>query len=313
MAAYKSLRILAIAILVVSSLVNFTSIPKAKAETISVIPPKFELFGNPGDVITEKLRVRNDSDREVTYQTASEDFTASGDQGEINLIEDPDAPRTNFSLTKWLTVEPSRFSVPAKQEKVINITIRIPKNGEPGGHYAAIQVRLAGQPTMGSGSGASVESRLNSLILLRVSGNLEEKLKLESFKSEDPFYQNGPVNFILRTKNEGNVHLAPNGTITITNTFNRKVKEIPLRLANVLPNSSRSIKTAWEDKNMVGRYTATLVASYGQNKAPLTSSTTFYVIPLSLVWITLGVIILIIFLITKRKRIKKILHSLTSD
>jgi len=284
---------------------------KAKAETISVSPPKFELFGNPGDIVNEKLKVRNDSGSELTYKMLVEDFQAGDEEGGVLFVEDPDAPKTNFSLANWVTVEPSQFTVPANGERVINVNIRIPRDAEPGGHYASVQIRLAGDQVVGGG--ASVESRLNSLILLRVSGNVTEKVVLEEFKPADTWQQFGPIDFTLKSRNEGNVHVAPTGTIIVTDTFNRKVQEIPLRVANVLPGSSRAIKTTWDRKNLIGRYTATLVANYGQNQEPLTATTTFYVIPLTLVWIVLGLIIIIVLLITQRKTLKRALNRLTSD
>lgn len=286
-------------------------VQRAHAEAVTVIPPKFELFGNPGDIISEKLRVRNDGDTSIVYQIQVEDFQAAGEQGGVNLIDDPNAPTTAFSLKSWISVEPTRFTLNPGEERVLNYTIRIPKDGEPGGHYASILVKLGGQEQVTGG--ASVESNVGSLILMRVSGALTEKVKVENFSADKNYYQYGPVKFALKTKNEGNVHVAPTGTIVITDIFGKKVKEIPLTSANVLPNASRSINTNWEDKNMVGRFTATLVATYGQQKQTLTASTTFVVFPVVLIWIIGGGLILVILALTQRKKLRKLINKLTSD
>lgn len=306
----KRLLTTALALVAISSGLLF-KLPTAKAEVISISPPQFQLFGNPGDIINETMRVRNDGTNTATYQTSIEDFTASGDQGGIDLVEDPNAPKKSYSLAKWMTIEPSRFTVPANSEKVLNVMIRIPKNGEPGGHYASVQIKLSGGNL--SGSGASVESRLNSLVLLRVSGDIKEKLDLNEFKTDSNYYQTGPINFALKTTNKGNVHSAATGLIVITDTFGHKVKELPLKVGNVLPESSRSITTTWDTKSLFGFYTATLVATYGQNKIPLTSTTKFTVIPITAVVIILVLLVVIFLSITQRKKIKQILHNLTSD
>jgi hypothetical protein len=309
--------LLRIATLVVGTFVltsaGFTSPGLSRAETISISPPEFQLFGNPGDVLNETVKVNNNSQNAVTYTTSVEDFSASGDTGGISISDDPNAPTTNFSLKKWIVLEPSQFSVAANAQKLVNMQIIIPKNAEPGGHYATVRVNAGGGNV--SGGGASVQSQLNSLVLLRVSGNVTEKLSLQAFNTSQYYYQYGPVSFNLKTKNTGNVHVAPNGTIVITDMFNHKVAEIPLRLANVLPDSSRAITTSWTEKSMVGKFTATLVANYGDgtNIQPLTASTTFIVFPLIYVWIALVIIIIIILLITKRRSFRKILHRLTSD
>ncbi|MBU6389805.1 Fn3-like domain-containing protein [Patescibacteria group bacterium] len=290
----------------------FAPVPAAHADTISISPPKYELLGNPGDIVSEKLKVTNLGGSDATYNTTVQDFTASGEAGGVNLV-DPNSPRTTYSLAKWVTIEPSSFTVPAGKEKIVNFTIHIPQNAEPGGHYASVIVETAGAPVVGGG--ASVVSHLNSLILLTVSGKITNNLALETFQTTQSFYQFGPVAFNFRTHNNGNVHEAPQGAVTITDTFGHKVAELPLPQANVLPSASRLVTFTWDKKNLVGRYTASLVATYGsgQTKTPLTATTTFYVVPFYLVWTVVGVIILIILLIAQRKRFKKLLHAITSD
>lgn len=286
----------------------------ARAETISVIPPKFELLGNPGDILTEKLRVRNDGSTPNTYITDVEDFTANGDQGGVSFVEDPQAPTTTYSLAKWITVSPAQFSVKASDEQDINITIRIPKTAEPGSHFAAVQVKLSATDQAAPGT-AIVESKLNSLILLRVNGNAAESLSIDQFHSGNNFYQKGPVDLVLRTKNTGNVHLFPQGSITITDMFNRKVADVPLTEANVLPGSARQVITSWDSGSAIGKFTATMVATYGDTatKQALTATTTFYIIPIPLIVGIIVLLLVIIIAITQRRKFRKILHRLTSD
>ena len=300
------------ALLVSSSMATLTSFKGvAHADTLSVSPPKFDLFGSPGDVVNEKIKVRNDGTTTLNYGSKVADFTANGDLGGVNINDDPKAPTTNYSLAKWVTVQPAKFSVAPGQEKILNLVIRIPENAEPGGHYASVQLSLSGAPT--AGSGASVVSTIDSLILLRVSGNLTEKLSLDSFTTDNNYYPNGPVNFLIRTKNSGNVHVAPTGTIIITDMFGHKAQELDVTGANVLPGSDRLNKVTWDQKGMVGRYTAQLVTTYGQTRQPLTASVTFIVFPPILLALLIGVLLLLVILITQRKWVRKMIHNLSSD
>jgi hypothetical protein len=287
---------------------TFTA-PAATAATISVSPPRFELYGNPGDVLNEKIKINNPTDADITYQVELENFTAQGDEGNVDFYD----PQSNesYSLAKWITVEPTRLTVPAGQERILNYTIRIPRSGEPGGHYASVLVKLAGGDV--AGGGASVQSRVGTLILLRVSGDVNEALQLENFRTDNSYYQAGPVTFNLRTKNSGNVHVAPTGTIVVTNLFGRKVKEIQLNQANVLPGASRQVKTTWEDKRLVGRYTATLVAKYGQKDQNITASTTFIVLPPAYLAVFTTILVFLFLLVTQRKKLRKIINKITSD
>jgi len=283
----------------------------ARADSIGLTPPKFELLGNPGDTVNEKIKVENRDNSDTTYQIDVEDFKAADDDGSVSLVDDPNAPATNFSLAQWVTVEPKRVTVPAGQEKVIDVTIKIPKDAEPGGHYASVLVHVAGISTA-EGS-ASVESRVGTLVLLRVSGAITEKLNVDIFKTNESYYQQGPVEFELRTTNTGNVHVAPAGTIVITNMFGKKIQEIPLTTANVLPGSSRIVRTTLDNKGLLGRYTATLVANYGQSKQNITATTSFIVFPVYLIVIIVVVFLVLYWALRNRRKLKKILHSLTSD
>ncbi|CAN5130256.1 hypothetical protein BH11PAT4_BH11PAT4_1270 [soil metagenome] len=285
------------------------------ADTVSVIPPRFELRGNPGDTIQEKLRIRNDSQQSITYAIQVEDFQAKDDQGGVDIIED-DSGNDSYKLASWITTDLTRVTVAAGEEKTLTATIKIPKSAEPGGHFATILIKRSGGEVSG---GASVDSRIGSLILLRVSGAITESAAVDSFKAEESIAQYGPVTFSLRTKNDGNVHVQPKGTIVIYNIFGREVTKIPLTQANVLPGSARIVKTLWDEKNLVGRYTATLQATYEQNSQPgvepktLTASTTFVVFPLWLLWTILGIIIILFLMVTQRKGIKRALNRLTAD
>lgn len=304
--------ITALAIVAVVMVAMNSGLKGAKADTITIIPPKFELFGNPGDIINEKLRVRNETNAQIEYSVAVEDFVAQGDQGGINLIEDPKSAKNSYSLANWVTFEPHNFSVAPDEEKDITVNVRIPKNGEPGGHYASIVVKRAGE-AITAGSGATVQSHINSLILLRVSGDVTEKLAVENFRTENQYYQYGPVKFVLKSKNSGNVHVVPTGKIIIKNMFGKKVKELPLNQANVLPGASRSVTTIWDTKNLVGRYTADLISSYGQQTQPLMASTSFIVFPVYLIAVIIATIAILFLFITQRKKVKRFINRLTKD
>jgi hypothetical protein len=279
---------------------------------LTVIPPKFELFANPGDTVTEKVRLRNESDFPVTYNVITEDFTSSGEEGAVAL-EDQTSTNTNYVLANWITPELKDISLQPKEESTFNFKIDVPKDAEPGGHYASILFSSGGETQPGA---ASVTSRIGSLILLRISGNVKETAAIETFEAPN-YSQKGPVVFTLRMKNDGNVHIRPKGTIIITNLLNQKVAEIPLAGANVLPGAVRKMDTSWDQTNPLGVFTATLVATYGQQNLPLTSAIRFTVIsPLAAILITLAIVAAIVFLITLitgRHRFKKALKALTDN
>ena len=281
------------------------------ATSTTIIPPRFTLYADPSDRVADSVKVVNNGNADATYHVVVEDFSASGDQGFVSLQSNKAAPTTNFSLANWISVEPSEFTIPAGGTQVVQFTISVPAKAEAGGHYASVLVEN-GASTATSG-GAAVVNSIGSLILLQVSGNITEKLSVTSFNAENSYSQYGPVNLDLLETNTGNVHSATAGTVVITNIFGKKVAEIPITPENVLPGSSRQVVVTWNTKNLVGRYTATLVGTYGQSHQTISASTTFIVFPLTIVYILIGIIVVIFLLITQRRRLKKLINNLTSD
>jgi len=299
--------ILAFIVAFVPSIINAADTPPTGS--VTVVPPRFELFGNPGeDVPTQALKVTNESSNESSFTVQMEDFKAVGEDGNVNLMEQNSD--LTYSLAKWITASPSSFTLKPKETKIINYSISIPKNAEPGGRYASIIVNMGGQVKVEGG--AVVAPRVVSLVLLRVSGNVKEEASVESFKVPG-YSEKAPIKLDLRVKNSGRNHIKPKGSIIITNILGQKVDEIQVEGENVLPGAIRKMTTEWKtNKFLAGRYTATLVATYGEkNDKPLSATVSFFVMTKTTAY-ALGIGIVVLALaFTKRKSLRKTLHNLT--
>jgi hypothetical protein len=265
---------------------------QVNTRAMTIIPPKFELFSNPGDQIVETIRVRNDSDTPATYEVVIEDFTSVGEEGQVVLQEEE---VSTFSLARWIEPEATDLILQPGEERAFTFTINIPRNAEPGGHYASVLFQAPGEDQPGA---AAVTQRIGALVLLRVSGNVIENAEIETF--EAPTYSpTTPVILTLRVKNNGNTHINPKGTIIITDLFGNKVDELPLNGQNVLPGVVRKMDTEWKQPNVLGYYTATMVATYGQQNLPITAASKFFVInTTAAILIGVGTIAFILFVVS---------------
>ncbi len=297
-------------------LIGLSTLPASQVRAqgnagLTLIPPKYELFANPGDVITETIRLRNNSTDPITFAVLLEDFSSAGEEGKVVLEEGE--TEQNYSLKDW--IEPSSKNVFLQPEEEITFpfSIVVPNDAEPGGHYASLIFQIGGDETVGGVT--SVQHRVGSLILLRVSGNVVEDAQIESF-SAPTYSQKGPVSFDLRVKNNGTTHVMPNGTIVITNIFGKKVEEIPLDGANVFPGAIRKMTTEWDKQSLLGIYTATVVATYGQQSLPLTSAVKFTVFsPVMAILLSVGLVAGLVFLlsiISGRSRLLKALKIIAT-
>jgi hypothetical protein len=269
--------------------------------SISISPLSFELTANPGDILTNKLNIYNRNNSTVPVKMEVEDFVASGEMGAV-LVQETD--NETYSLAKWIKVYPENIILKPNEKRIVTFEIIVPPDGEAGGHYGSVLASFGGDSVSG-GSGSAISSKVASLVLLNVSGEVIEDLDVLDFSAPE-FQEYGPVPFEIRFENKGTVHVKPRGFITITDMFGNKVKDLEFPFKNVLPGSVRRINIEWDGGFLMGKYTAMLVGSYGNNNEPLELNVvTFWVLPWKLM---LGVSVVILIILTilflTRKRIR---------
>lgn len=269
------------------------------SQSLSVSPLTFELTANPGNSLTNKIKISNPSNRPVNIRMTVEDFKPTGETGSVIITEDESY---TYSLSQWVSVEPTEFTLPPLGQQVVTFTIDVPAQAEPGGHYGSVLAEVLPSEVEG---GSAIAQKVGVLVLLSVAGEVTEQLLVKEF-SAPSFIEEGPIVFLLRFENLGTVHVRPKGFISITNMLGKKEADIAFPQKNVLPNSIRKLEVSWDPGFAIGKYTATLVANYGINNLPLTAVITFWVVPwkkILVVFIATFIIITILFLARKRIRL----------
>jgi hypothetical protein len=297
-----SISVLAISLLMVS-LIQSARAQEADQVTLSLSPQIINVSANPGEPPIENVvRLTNGGDLPLEIDTIPKNILPTGEEGAVDLTED----QTSYSLAEWITVEPERISIAPSQTVDFTVSIAVPENGEPGGHFGTVVFKTIPPDSDSGAAAALVSQEIAPVILVSVAGDISEELEIESFGSTKSFWSNEkPITFETRTENLGSIHLKPIGTITIKNMFGGEVTTIPIEEKNVLPESIRRVETEWSDPGFaVGRYTADLSLVYGEDDNILTATTTFTVFP----WQTLipvGLIAIAVFyiLIKFRSRI----------
>jgi hypothetical protein len=150
-------------------------------------------------------------------------------------------------------------------------------------------------------------------MLLTVSGPLNENLTIQQFATSHKgrigkVLDGIPIDFIVKLKNNGNVHEQPVGEIVITDMFGKKVANLNVNSPprNVLPRSTRKFQSPLDstvigNKKLFGRYHATLTVSYG-TKQKVKSELTFWVIPWKLIVAVIAILIIGFFAIREGLR-----------
>ena len=271
-----------------------------KPTGLTVTPSNIELLVKPGDTITKEINVANFTGADVSINVDRRNFTAQGEEGQVSLTTN----ENSYSLASWITVAPEKDSIPNNTTQKFTVTIKIPNNAEPGGHFGSVVFGTTADKKNLKQTGAVVSQEIASLILVKIAGDVNENAIIESFKSLKPFYELGPVSFETRVKNESTVHVKPVGTLTVTDMFGQKLTG-QVEQRNILPGAIRKIPGMLNNKLLIGKYTASVSLVYGtQNNAPLVAQTTFWAFPVRYALVALVILIL---LFVMRKRLYKAL------
>jgi hypothetical protein len=307
---------------------------------LTTSPLPVNLSSNPGQTITTDLRIQNSDSQSQKIKVSLMKFSAYGETGKPALQDR--APGDDYF--DWVSFSPSVFTASPNQWQTVKMTIKVPKEAAFGYYYAVIFSPVDQNPT---GKGSKFIGSTAILVLLDVkSPNAKRSAEIANFSVNRKFYEFLPANFSVRLHNTGNVHLLPAGTIYIKRG-SKQVAAIPLNSqhGSILPNSYRVYTAAWSDgfpvyqtkqvdgrvvldKNdqpvqqlkwnfnqvthlKFGHYTANLLAVYdnGSRDVPLEASVSFWVIPLRLVAIVIGLLALIgglvTYIVILRRRLRR--------
>ncbi|TAK95295.1 hypothetical protein EPO05_04555 [Patescibacteria group bacterium] len=275
----------------------------------AVGPTQFEIEANPGDTIVKEIQVDDRKGERQTYQTSVEDFEGSmTDPTQTAILQGDKSGK--YSAKDWFSVELKEFSLEHGDRQFFNVMIKVPKDADPGDHYASVLVTAVPQddPTqLANGQNVRIISRVGSLFFIRVKGPASEVGKLESFGvskfwnwrlpgERDAKTGNfaTPINFQSVFSNTGTVRLRPEGKIEIFNQFGKLIDTLPVEAYNVLRDSLRGIDYQWTPSGLfMGKYTAVLTLNRGYGDQVDVRSVQFRIIPLKEIIIVIIVLIII--------------------
>lgn len=315
-----------------------TADPEALYLTTSPLP--ISLVGKPGESVKADLKVKNGGKKTEILKVGLLKFSAYGEEGKPELKD----RETGDDYFDWVHFSESQFSAEPDQWHTVTMMIDLPSDAALGYYYAVTFSRL--NPPKSSQTN-KLQGGTAILVLLEARvDNARREVKIEEFHAKHRIYEFLPVEFNIKLKNTGTIHLASTGNIFIKRGGKTiGTLEVNPGAGNILPGSKRIFNTSWHDgfpvyepkqkdgnvelKNgsqvynlkwdisklghlRIGRYTADLVMSYddGKRDVPLEAVVSFWVIPWRLIFFALvpiiGVSLLVYNYIRLRKRVKKL-------
>jgi hypothetical protein len=274
---------------------------------LRVSPVRTDLTINPGQTQNVTINVTNVTSASATFQAIVNDFMGNpNESGQPAIILNPNEFAPGHSLKRFVTPI-ANFSLGPGQQKAVIVKISVPKNAAGGGYYGAIRFAPAGNSSAKDQT-VSLAGSVGSLILVKVPGNISEKLSIVSFdaRAKDRpssfFTTSKDLNAVVRFQNQGNIQEEPFGKILLKNRSGKVIGQYEVNNinppGNVLPDSIRKFPVALGNKvGKFGQYKLEGNFGYGANGQLLSASTTFYIIPFSIIIAFVGLVLLVVFIV----------------
>ncbi|MCB9811888.1 LytR C-terminal domain-containing protein [Candidatus Nomurabacteria bacterium] len=273
--------------------------------SLSVTPTLFEMSATKGQMWQSNIKVINTNTFPLTVYARPVNFAPRGESGQGKFVPILSDVTEGSTLAEWIQLDPETpYTIEPEQSLTIPFTIDVPEDAAPGGHFAAV---LVGTKPPESSDRLEIRTSqiVTSLFFLRIEGDVVEDGRIRSFSVANRFATRPEAEFDLRFENRGNVHIQPQGQITIYNMWGKERGVIPINLqthfGNVLPDSIRNFQFSWQGEFSVtdiGRYTAKVALAYGNDVRQFSDSeVTFWVVPLKPLLLTLLIVGLIVMFI----------------
>ncbi len=278
------------------------STPSSNGQGFQISPVLLELNADPGKSYTINLKLKNTTSGSLLAKAQVNDFGAKNESGDPEIFLQDSPENQTFSMRHWVASIPNNL-FKTQESKVIPVTINVPGDAEPGGHYGV--VRFSGVPPEleNDDSAVALSASIGTLVLIRVSGNVKESAQIASFYASQneyqrSFFERGPLTFVERIQNTGNIHVKTKGTVEVKNLFGKTVASLPVNdpPKNVLPKSIRRFEQTWNKPWLIGRFKAKLQLTYGNSGQNLAREITFWIIPWKLLFAILALVITVILL-----------------
>lgn len=223
---------------------------------LTVSPAITEWIVQPGDSQTKKILVINKTKKLLPVQTIVQGLTVQ---------ETTVGDKSIFDASQWFSISEPDFILRPKQSRTVTITVRPPKNAEPGGHYATVYFRQVAPPALQT---SGVAARVGMLGFVVVKGDIRKSLSVTALR-HDWLYRG--VELTAQLRNTGNVHGLPRGLFIVEDWLGREVERFAVPPGMLLPHTERNYTALWRSPPM-GFYTVKLLFSYNGKQQPIVAT-----------------------------------------
>jgi hypothetical protein len=267
--------------------------PSANAESIDlgVFPPIIQIDAKSPADVENPISIENFSNSSLTLDIVFRPFKPL-ENGDIEYLDQEEAVEFEPLFSKVSVYDQdqkiNKITLSPKQKKDLKLRIEITPDQKPSEYYFSTIFISEDLSNIGSTQSLAIGG-IATNVILSVGPVGTTKGKISQFSA--PFFLlKGPVPFTVKVANESSHYITTNGIITIKDIFGKTVGKIDLLPVNVLANSERLIPSTnvrdpqalWNEKFLLGIYSAKAVVGLSEEGPILSKTTTFFALPLEL-------------------------------
>lgn len=203
--------------------------------------PNFSVDAEPGDMVTDSIRVRNYGDESLPLAIYASDALVT-ESGALDLLPAGEKP---VDVGAWTSLDVDSIDVPAQDYVDVPFTIQVPDDAESGDHAGGIVTSFASETTS-DGEPVVLDRRLGSRVQVRVAGTLAPSMEITDLAADysggvNPL-QPGDLDVTYTVANTGNLRLAAYQLVTAEGPAGLGAADTePDPLPELLPDNSLNL------------------------------------------------------------------------
>jgi ABC-type sugar transport system permease subunit len=266
---------------------------------------------DPGSKLTKEIRVINIKEDPIDAYIYATDGTQTT-TGSFTVL-----PKTSeqINIGNWVKFEKDQVHLEGMEQKYVKYTIDIPSNITPGVYGGGLAVQPMSPKTNQQSTGAIVSTRVVTPIFIKIPGEKHTQYNWKDFSYK---FDKKKHKFFFEIENKGNTIVQTKGSIELKDLFGN-ITEIPINDMTMLQGDTVNSEICWYSSPIFGIYTAKATISFSELDIQLNTfkefdvqskELTFYIIPWTLIFVILILIVLVILgIILKRSSHKKFIKK----
>ena len=260
------------------------------------------------------FQITNNLSQPQTILLSTADFNSLNESGGLFFVgTNPLEIQNKYGLANWMSFSQPKVTIPPKQTASLTVVILNRADLASGGHYGALMMAIdTGTSLPGQKNKIALQPIASSLLFVDKVGGDIYRLNLTTVQAPHNFL-GPPTKVTLRFQNNGNTHLTPRGTVTITDPHGKVVSRgiVNENSALILPEKARLYTVDLSKVSTPvapGRYRLVVNYRFDGYDQFRTYQKSFFVLPFNLIALAIIVVVLagsIIYLLTSRLGPKK--------